>query len=165
MCVCAVPHRVVPLRLRGPNRSPEGEVVLPPVYCRHEEERQQAQIDTPPLLPHSSSRTTPHPTPLPRQTNCQCYINCSSSQTSVCTCCGHTHSILIHLSVCVTSQGSKQWGQRLLLQGQSCVNIWMRHLTGKSNKEPRLPETAPPGWVSIVPLLNVEPRRTPSLPH
>lgn len=116
MCVCAVPHRVVPLRLRGPNRSPEGEVVLPPVYCRHEEERQQAQIDTPPLLPHSSSRTTPHPTPLPRQTNCQCYINCSSSQTSVCTCCGHTQYSYSPVCLCDLS-GVKTVGSKVVIAG------------------------------------------------
>lgn len=131
MCVCAVPHRVVPLRLRGPNRSPEGEVVLPPVYCRHEEERQQAQIDTPPLLPHSSSRTTPHPYPAKPTVNA---ISTVVPPKQVCVPVVATHSILIHLSVCVTSQGSKQWCQRLLLQGQSCVNIWMRHLTGKSRQ-------------------------------
>lgn len=130
MCVCAVPHRVVPLRLRGPNRSPQGEVVLPPVYCRHEEERQQAQIRHPTC---SSSRTHPIPHPYPAKPTVNA-ISTVVPPKQVCVPVVATHSILIHLSVCVTSQGSKQWCQRLLLQGQSCVNIWMRHLTGKSRQ-------------------------------
>lgn len=43
VCV-TVPHRVVPLRLCGPDRSPQRQVVLSPVYSRHEEEGQPAQI-------------------------------------------------------------------------------------------------------------------------
>ncbi|CAF89495.1 unnamed protein product [Tetraodon nigroviridis] len=42
-----VSHRVVPLRLRGPDGGPQREVVLSPVHGRHEEAGQPAQVDAP----------------------------------------------------------------------------------------------------------------------
>lgn len=41
----SVSHRVVPLRLRGPDGGSQGEVVLSPVHGRHEEAGQPTQVD------------------------------------------------------------------------------------------------------------------------
>ena len=60
--VSPVPHRVVPLRLRGADRGPQGQVVLSSVHRRHEAPRQPAQIElcpAPPLPPVSRSSSPP----------------------------------------------------------------------------------------------------------
>ena len=49
--VSPVPHRVVPLRLRGADRGPQGQVVLSSVHRRHEAPRQPAQIELCPAPP------------------------------------------------------------------------------------------------------------------
>ncbi|XP_061618702.1 inhibitor of growth protein 3 isoform X4 [Phyllopteryx taeniolatus] len=45
-------HRVVPLRLRGSERSPQREVVLSSVHRRHETTRKQTQVDDSPQWKH-----------------------------------------------------------------------------------------------------------------
>ncbi|XP_037098780.1 inhibitor of growth protein 3 isoform X2 [Syngnathus acus] len=68
LCVCAhaalrlaVSHRVVPLRLRGSERSPQREVVLSSVHGRHETTRKQTQVDGAAAPRHAMPR---HATPL-----------------------------------------------------------------------------------------------------